>query len=164
MPNLPFNNHNDNDTNNEKALVLANDIYTATQACCDTNPYGENRSESTLRQLNNSKFLFPKNCKFCCKNVSEIDRYLADQLYDLVLLDPPWWNKYVRRKRAKTDHGYEMMYNHNLLGIPIERFLKDDGLVAVWCTNSRQHQHALVNEIFEKWNVSYVGKWHWLKV
>lgn len=164
LPHLLEPRHKPNDTHNNEALELSRQIYTETQTCCQSTPNGGNQNKAIVVNLGQSKFLFPKHCRFYCKDVSEIDNHLQDQSFDLVVLDPPWWNKYVRRKKAKTDHGYSMMYNNDLKGIPLERFLKDDSVVAVWCTNSRQHQKVLVDEIFRKWNISYVGKWYWLKV
>ncbi|KAJ3647828.1 hypothetical protein Zmor_019685 [Zophobas morio] len=89
--------------------------------------------------------------------------YLKEK-FDLILLDPPWWNKYIRRKRKHTDHGYNMMYNEDLKNLPLENHLNHDGLIVVWCTNSAQHLSALRDEIFPKWGVSYLGKWYWVKV
>lgn len=93
-----------------------------------------------------------------------MDEYLHDKKYDVILLDPPWWNKYIRRKKAKTSHGYKMMYCDDLKDLPIKKLLNDDGLVVVWCTNSQQHMQNLLTNVFDTWNVKFVGKWFWMKV
>lgn len=56
------------------------------------------------------------------------------------------------------------MYNHDLMNLPVNSLLTDDGLVAVWCTNSEQNYNSLLNDIFPNWNVTFVAKWYWVKV
>lgn len=84
--------------------------------------------------------------------------------FDVILLDPPWWNKYIRRKNAHGNQGYQMMYNLDLSVIPVDDILSPEGLVIVWCTNSPQHLKDLREEIFPKWGVRFLTKWYWLKV
>ncbi|KAL3278363.1 hypothetical protein HHI36_013692 [Cryptolaemus montrouzieri] len=57
-----------------------------------------------------------------------------------------------------------MMYNNDLKNLDLHSILSENGLVAVWCTNSIQHLNMLKNEIFPKWNVKFASKWYWLKV
>lgn len=161
---LKTNPDDDPQKTNTDAIELSNKVYEDSGKSILLNTIGENVGKARLIEINNCNFLFPENCKFYSKDVAEIERYLIDIKYDLILLDPPWWNKYIRRKRAKTQHGYVMMYNDQLRDIPLEKLLKDDGLVIVWCTNSMQHLNYLCNEIFPKWNVSKVAKWYWLKI
>lgn len=149
---------------NDCAIELSKKVYNESGKACITNALGENSANATYVTINDHNFIFPAKCRFYCKNVSEISQFLNDEQYNLIVLDPPWWNKYVRRKKAKTDHGYLMMYNDELKAIPIENLLHDNGLVIVWCTNSLQHLQALQNDIFPKWNVQFVAKWYWLKV
>ncbi|GLH06216.1 Uncharacterized protein GBIM_11711 [Gryllus bimaculatus] len=79
--------------------------------------------------------------------------------------NPPWWNKYIRRKKSKcTEASYQMMYNDSLKNLPIAELLSPDALVAVWCTNSDQNINALLTEVFPDWGVKYLGTWIWLKV
>lgn len=157
-------NNNIKNTDNSDALDLAKNIYTTTEKYPVPNSVGENQEGPILIQLLNTQFLFPRKCIFYCKDVLEMEHHLKGELYDLILLDPPWWNKYVRRKRAKTSHGYKMMYNDDLKRLPIGKLLKNDGLVVVWCTNSRQHCEMLQKEIFSEWNLKLIATWYWLKV
>jgi len=66
--------------------------------------HGENNlNQGLITQVNGESYLVPAECKFFCYDVKEIECKL-DLLvhpYDLILLDPPWWNKYIRRKKAK---------------------------------------------------------------
>lgn len=57
-----------------------------------------------------------------------------------------------------------MMYNSEISSIPLKRWISNESLVAVWCTNSKTHLNAVINEIFPKWGLKYVSSWFWLKV
>lgn len=49
-------------------------------------------------------FLFPANSRFYCCDVKEFfSKIQLDEVYDFILMDPPWWNKYIRRKRSKNE-------------------------------------------------------------
>lgn len=149
---------------NDEAINTANEIYETTGKYLPTNLYGANFKGPVMKTIGNSQFLFPENCNFYAKDVTEMSQHLQDQKYDLILLDPPWWNKYIRRKRKHTEQGYNMMYNEDFKKLPLENHLTSEGLIVVWCTNSPQHLTELIEEIFPKWGVKYVGKWYWVKV
>ncbi|XP_044265070.1 N(6)-adenine-specific methyltransferase METTL4 [Tribolium madens] len=148
---------------NDEAVNTATEIYEISGKNLKTGLYGSNNESPVVRTIDGAQFLFPTNCTFYAKDVSDMSQYL-DQKYDLILLDPPWWNKYIRRKRKHTEHGYDMMFNDDLKNLPLENHLKNDALIVVWCTNSPQHLAALREEIFPKWGVKYVAKWYWVKV
>lgn len=159
-----YKNQVEENENNQKALVAAKTTYDMCNKSLISNAVGKNCDTAVITNINNNNYLFPKNCRFYCKNVISISNELPNQKFDLIVLDPPWWNKYIRRKKAKTEHGYQMMYNEELKTIPIEDMLEDNGLVVVWCTNSCQHLNILKNEIFSKWKCKYRATWFWLKV
>nr|CAH7725986.1 unnamed protein product [Callosobruchus chinensis] len=125
--------------------------------------FGANIGQTTVKTIGEGNYLFPKDSKFYSKDISDIHNHL-DAKYNLIMLDPPWWNKFIRRKRKKTGDGYQMMYNNDIKSIPIENILQENGVVVVWCTNSTQHFDCLTKEIFPKWQVTFTGKWFWLKV
>lgn len=149
---------------NKSALECADWIYEQTGKVLVTNISGGNLGPAIVKLVHNERFIFPSNSQFYCKDVANIGTELKGLEFDLILLDPPWWNKYIRRKRKKCPYAYEMMFNCDLKEIPIEKLLSRSGLVVVWCTNSSQHLNYLVKEIFPKWKVSFVAKWFWLKV
>ncbi|CAH2042226.1 unnamed protein product, partial [Iphiclides podalirius] len=83
----------------------------------------------------------------------------------MVIADPPWWNKYIRRlKVANSKLSYSMMYNEEISLIPLKNLLANNCLVAVWCTNSPSNVSAVKDLIFPKWGVEYLTTWYWLKV
>lgn len=70
--------------------------------------YAENTSNDLKTvELIDEKFLIPSNCALHCKNVEEMPWSNLAPQYDLIVIDPPWWNKYIRRTmRHNTDNGY----------------------------------------------------------
>lgn len=153
-----------NQLKNIEAANLAEDVYKETGKHQIADICGGNGAEQIVTDVQGNKLLFPSNCKFYCKDINDINQYLSDKKYNFIVLDPPWWNKFVRRKKKRTEHGYKMMYSNDLKNIPVEDLLLDSGLVAIWCTNSQQHMDVLLNEVFSKWNVKYLAKLFWLKV
>ncbi|KAK8091132.1 MT-A70-domain-containing protein [Apiospora phragmitis] len=56
--------------------------------------------------------------------------------FDLMVLDPPWPSRSVKRKEASYQIAYDMQEMRELLSlIPAAAHLNPDGLVAVWVTN-----------------------------
>ncbi|XP_003246632.1 methyltransferase-like protein 4 [Acyrthosiphon pisum] len=123
--------------------------------------YGQNPNPN-LHTANG--YVFPPKCQFYCDNVFNM-KNLGDEKYDMILLDPPWTNKYIKRKKKiKRDEGYTMMDDQDLAQLPINQFLTSNGLVCVWCTNSQNHIDSLKSVLFPIWNVKYVACWYWIKV
>ncbi|XP_025158300.1 methyltransferase-like protein 4 isoform X4 [Harpegnathos saltator] len=109
---------------------------------------------------------FFEKCTFYCYDVREIEKKMElNKQYDFILLDPPWWNKSIRRKKMKyIEASYKMMYNEELAKIPVGKLLHSNGIVAVWCTNASSHLNSISNEMFPSWGVTYRAKWYWIKV
>ena len=106
-------------------------------------------------------------------------RQLGYKKFDLILMDPPWENKHVKRalKRRKNEEkvqtsdtqqrirndGYEMLDNHTIgRSIPMNNILSENGLAVIYCTNSKRHQTA-IQEWLKNWNLAQITKWYWLK-
>lgn len=149
---------------NKEALETAEFVFKESSKHLVQNSFGSNIGLAKVHGINKSYYLFPQNCEFYCKDVSDISNSLRLRQFDIIILDPPWWNKYIRRKRKKSIDGYKMMYNNDLKVIPIESLLKENGFVAVWCTNSTQNLEELLNDIFPKWQIHFVAKWYWIKI
>ncbi|KAI1097760.1 MT-A70-domain-containing protein [Jackrogersella minutella] len=94
--------------------------------------------------------------------------FLADApMFDLVVLDPPWPSRSVRRKQNSYTIAYGMQEARDLLTqIPVASHLKPDGLVAIWVTNKAAATDLLTSPggIFSDWGVEFVGEWIWLKI
>lgn len=149
---------------NRAALQMAEFCYHESGKALVQNSLGSNNGVAKFKEIGKFCFLFPENCEFYSKDVSEMSVHLQNRKFDFILLDPPWWNKYIRRKRKKSSDGYKMMYNSELKDVPVEQLLKDNGIVVVWCTNSSQNLHELINVIFPKWKIQLVAQWYWVKI
>ncbi|XP_060524520.1 N(6)-adenine-specific methyltransferase METTL4 isoform X2 [Cylas formicarius] len=149
---------------NTAALNTADFVYEESGKYLISDAVGSNIGPPVDKMINNSRFFFPRNSIFFVKNVESISLYLEGKTFDLILLDPPWYNKYIRRKRKKSPHAYNMMANEELKNIPLENMLTDNGLIVVWCTNSPKHITYLKDIVFKKWKVGYISTWYWVKV
>ncbi|RYP79058.1 hypothetical protein DL771_000036 [Monosporascus sp. 5C6A] len=88
--------------------------------------------------------------------------------FDLIVLDPPWPSRSVKRKKRDSySTAYEMREARELLSqIPVAPHLKRDGLVAVWVTNKAAVTDLLTSPggIFSQWSLEPVCEWIWLKI
>ncbi|XP_055903803.1 N(6)-adenine-specific methyltransferase METTL4 [Eupeodes corollae] len=116
--------------------------------------------------LNNQEYLIPPHCQFFNHDLLKLEEISASLTkFDFVVIDPPWKNKYIKRiKKAKQELGYKMLDNDILSDIPLSSFIHCDSIVAVWCTNSNQHQQKLLNEFFPRWDLKLIHKIIWLKL
>ncbi|EDW25144.1 GL23007 [Drosophila persimilis] len=115
----------------------------------------------------NTIYLIPDRARFYNHNVDHLPALLPQLLpsYDLIVVDPPWRNKYIRRlKRFKQELGYSMLDNDQLALLPLSKLTNTRTLVAIWCTNSIQHQTALETQILPSWNLRLLHKLRWYKL
>ena len=61
---------------------------------------GNDLDTAIIVQIKNNYFVIPKRCSFYNYDIKSIHEFNLHQ-FDLILLDPPWWNKSIRRKKAK---------------------------------------------------------------
>lgn len=99
---------------------------------------------------------------------SERSRFLKEApMFDLIVMDPPWPNRSVRRKRGSYHTANDLDEIRNTLSlIPIASHLAPAGLVAVWITNKASVLELLTSPrgLFAEWGLELVGEWTWLKV
>lgn len=119
-------------------------------------------SKPTIIQILEDTYILPPNSSFFLSDLSNIPHiisYKDFRPYDLVLLDPPWQNRSVKRRKK-----YWSLTNEDLLKLPIPALLKPSGIVAVWVTNKLQHINYVKESMFPTWNIKYLTVWHWIKV
>lgn len=153
--------------NNEAARLASQKFYLDTYCHEGENLYGSNHTNNAIISENhNKKYIFPKNCTFYCYDIRDMEKKMEmNNQYDFILLDPPWWNKSIRRKKMKcAEASYKMMYNEELAKIPVGKLLRSNGIVAVWCTNASSHLNSIFHEMFPSWGITYRAKWYWIKV
>ncbi|KAI2607569.1 MT-A70-domain-containing protein [Hypoxylon fragiforme] len=87
--------------------------------------------------------------------------------FDLIVLDPPWPSRSVKRKKNSYATVYTMHGARDLLAqIPIASHLKPDGLVTIWVTNRAAITDLLTSPggVFSEWGVELIGEIVWLKI
>lgn len=99
---------------------------------------------------------------------SERSRFLKEApKFDLIVMDPPWPNRSVRRKKGSYHTANDLDEIRETLSlIPIASSLAPDGLVAVWITNKASVLELLTSPrgLFAEWGMELVSEWTWLKV
>ncbi|KAG6366486.1 hypothetical protein INS49_000663 [Diaporthe citri] len=99
---------------------------------------------------------------------SERSRFLKEApMFDLIVMDPNWPNRSVRRKRGSYQTANDLDEIRETLSlIPIMSHLAPGGLVAVWITNKASVLELLTSPrgLFAEWGLELVGEWTWLKV
>ncbi|KAI1210883.1 MT-A70 family [Annulohypoxylon truncatum] len=99
---------------------------------------------------------------------SQRETFLANApMFDLIVLDPPWPSRSVKRKRNSYKIANDMRETKDLLTkIPVASHLKPDGLVAIWVTNKTAVSDVLLSPsgIFSEWGIEFIGEWVWLKI
>lgn len=117
-----------------------------------------------------SHYIIPKASHYLLGTVESQRSQLlatAPPKFDLILMDPPWPNRSAKRKRGIYQPVRDTDSIKDLLSqIPVASHLSEDGLVAVWVTNSARAGELLTcpKGIFDEWQVELVGEWIWLKV
>uniref|UniRef100_A0A182RK21 Methyltransferase-like protein 4 n=1 Tax=Anopheles funestus TaxID=62324 RepID=A0A182RK21_ANOFN len=154
-------------TNNKQALDFVDQFNNSTHYDGDQRFRGQNATECTIvTEMNGEHFLIPPRVSFINSSIDRFTEYIdGSEIFDLIVLDPPWWNKYIRRvKAANSKAGYRMLTNEDIKAIPLERHLHENTLVVVWCTNAPSHIEAVSKEFFPKWGVELVACWYWIKI
>lgn len=68
-----------------------------------------------ILEANHMRHIIPANCTYFNVDVMQIDSSadcteVGMNAYDLIVIDPPWWNKYVRRcRKFHRFNGYGKM-------------------------------------------------------
>uniref|UniRef100_A0A182S7Q3 Methyltransferase-like protein 4 n=1 Tax=Anopheles maculatus TaxID=74869 RepID=A0A182S7Q3_9DIPT len=158
---------NETYTSNKKALEFVDQFNYSTNYDGEQCFRGQNTTERTIvTEMNGESFLIPPRVQFINSTIDRFTEYIQpDETFDMIVLDPPWWNKYIRRVKAvNSKAAYRMLTNADLKAIPLERHLHKNTLVVVWCTNAPSHIDAVSKEFFPKWGVELVATWYWIKV
>ncbi|CAH1775747.1 unnamed protein product [Owenia fusiformis] len=110
--------------------------------------------------LGGDKYVIPSKTKFLMSDISNLDALLREGVkYNVIVLDPPWFNKAVRRKR-----GYKMLSEYDFYQVPIKQLISHRGVVLVWVTNKLSQIQFVTEQLFPQWGVTYHTSWYWIKI
>ena len=142
----------------EKAKVL---MSQATSNYPTIDLIGMNDSDEIT--ISKNRYTLPPHCQYFSCDIKNIKSKLEQRKFKVIIMDPPWENKHVKRRKNKID-GYQMLSNEDLaLQLPIPDLLEKEGIIAIWCTNSQRHLDA-IDSWLENWNLVQKAKWYWLKI
>jgi N6-adenosine-specific RNA methylase IME4 len=126
-------------------------------------------------------FYIPPESSFVlgpCSDASTLHTYIRAQAqeldvskkFDLVLLDPPWPNRSVKRTHKTAHSTYSTAQSLEdiyqlLMGMDLDILMVDSCLVAIWITNKPAIRDLVLGEngLFDCWGVELVEEWVWLK-
>lgn len=126
-------------------------------------------------------FYIPPESSFVlgpCSDASTLHAYIRAQAqeldvskkFDLVLLDPPWPNRSVKRTHKTAHSTYSTAQSLEdiyqlLMGMDLDILMADSCLVAIWITNKPAVRDLVLGEngLFDSWGVELIEEWVWLK-
>ena len=119
-----------------------------------------NSQKSCLLSAFGDSFIIPQKSSFVISDIADIQYLVSfNRQYDLIVVDPPWENKSLKRSKR-----YYWLDHTDMESIPISTLLKPGGIVAVWVTNKQKLIDFVTGDLFRKWNLNLAGVWYWLKV
>ncbi|CAB3370195.1 Hypothetical predicted protein [Cloeon dipterum] len=153
--------------NNSSSRKFSDSVFQVSNIIGSENSFsGANNSDCAMKQsIQEENYVLPSECRFFCGDLFSLENFLREEKFDLLVIDPPWWNKYIRRRKlADQASSYSMMNNKDLAQIPIEKHLAPGALVAIWCTNSQSNINQLRDDVMPSWGLEYISTWFWVKV
>lgn len=119
----------------------------------------------TVLDIGGYQYLIPARSSFVLSSIKDglCGFRMAAEPFDLILMDPPWTNRSVRRASAYKTHEHQLEdpFHH---AVPLlKTHLKPDGIVAVWITNKHAIRAQAV-EALGALGLRLQTEWTWLKV
>lgn len=125
-----------------------------------------------LSTLQHSKFQVPPNSMFSLSDCSNSRPFHdASQKFNMIILDPPWPNRSVKRTRKTSLSTYETESRTSdirslLESLRLEELMADDCMVGIWITNKPAIRELVLGQdgLFARsWALNLVEEWIWLK-
>lgn len=145
-------------------------VFYLHEAACKTNDvFGRlvtnSSGETVTLDVMGARFSIPKGSSFLLSDAARLEPLVEHcttsptNCYDVVVLDPPWWNRSVKRSRK-----YSYLTMKEVSQLPLPSILVDGALVVMWATNKRTLVEGIKESLFKEWCVQFVAEWQWLKV
>uniref|UniRef100_UPI0037E847B3 N(6)-adenine-specific methyltransferase METTL4 n=1 Tax=Semicossyphus pulcher TaxID=241346 RepID=UPI0037E847B3 len=121
----------------------------------------ENREDcATVVTLMGEEYVIPPHTAFLLSDFTRIQPLVSyARRFDLIVMDPPWENKSVKRSRR-----YSSLPSTQLKRLPVPHLASPDCLVVTWVTNRPSHLRFVRDELYPHWGVEVVAEWFWVKV
>ncbi|XP_075684472.1 N(6)-adenine-specific methyltransferase METTL4 isoform X4 [Rhinoderma darwinii] len=120
----------------------------------------ENTSDCLqIIHLMGEKYLIPPRSSFLLSDISCMEPLLHYKKYSIIIIDPPWENKSVKRSKR-----YNSLSTLKIKQLPIPALAAPDCLVITWVTNRQKHLRFVKEELYPHWSIRSLAEWHWVKV
>ncbi|XP_073535223.1 N(6)-adenine-specific methyltransferase METTL4 isoform X2 [Phyllobates terribilis] len=109
--------------------------------------------------LMGEKYLIPPRSSFLLSDISCMEPLLHYKKYSIIVIDPPWENKSVKRSKR-----YNYLSPMEIKQLPIPALAAPDCLVITWVTNRQKHLRFVKEELYPHWSIREQAEWHWVKI
>ncbi|KFQ21777.1 Methyltransferase-like 4, partial [Mesitornis unicolor] len=110
--------------------------------------------------LMGQKYLVPPKSSFLLSDISCLQPLtLNKKKYDVIVIDPPWENKSVKRSNR-----YSYLSSWQIKQIPVPALAAANCLVVTWVTNRQKHLRFVKDDLYPHWSVKTLAEWHWVKI
>ncbi|XP_061778183.1 N(6)-adenine-specific methyltransferase METTL4 isoform X3 [Nerophis ophidion] len=115
---------------------------------------------ATVVTLMGEEYVIPPRTAFLLSDFSRMEPLLRyGRKFDVIVMDPPWENKSVKRSRR-----YSSLPSSQLKRLPLPSLASPNCLVVTWVTNRPKHLRFVRDELYPHWGVEIVAEWLWVKV
>ncbi|XP_075069475.1 N(6)-adenine-specific methyltransferase METTL4 isoform X1 [Mixophyes fleayi] len=112
-----------------------------------------------LIHLMGEKYLMPPKSSFLLSDISYMEPLLHYKKYNIIVVDPPWENKSVKRSKR-----YSSLTPLEIKQLPIPALAAQNCLVVTWVTNRQKHLRFVKEELYPHWSIRTLAEWHWVKI
>ncbi|XP_055944921.1 N(6)-adenine-specific methyltransferase METTL4-like isoform X2 [Argiope bruennichi] len=144
--------------NNSEAREAAKGVLHLAIDNASPSKFHNNHNLSCIKTFGSEMYVIPPQSIFHLCDIGDIVN-LKGYKYDLIVLDPPWENKSVRRNKR-----YETLCCESLMSLPIEDLSHPGSLIVMWMTNNIRQLNYIKEVLFPKWKVYNPVTWHWVKI
>ncbi|XP_042366538.1 N(6)-adenine-specific methyltransferase METTL4 [Plectropomus leopardus] len=121
----------------------------------------ENRADwAAVVTLMGEEYVIPPHTAFLLSDFTRTQPLVHyGRRFDLIVLDPPWENKSVKRSRR-----YSSLPSSQLKRLSMPQLASPNCLVVTWVTNRPSHLRFVRDELYPHWGVEVLAEWFWVKV